>query len=102
MRTRYKKYQDYGLSKKEVQETYAWLNSLQPDQKENVAAICEQLPQGISKYVFLALTEHKGYYKLYDHIVTKMDEYICGLNFGPWCFCLLYLLFKTNIPTNPK
>lgn len=66
MRTRYKKYQDYGLSKKEVQETYAWLNSLQPDQKENVAAICEQLPQGISKYVFLALTEHKGYYKLYD------------------------------------
>lgn len=67
MRTRYKKYQDYGLTKKEVQETYSWLNTLQPEQKNEIQGIIQAtLPQGISQYVFLALTEHKGYYTLYD------------------------------------
>lgn len=66
MRTRYKKYADYGLTKEDVHKTYTWLNGLQPDQKEAVKKIIAQLPPGISHYVFLALTEHKGYYRLYS------------------------------------
>lgn len=94
MRTRYKKYRDYGLTKEVVQETYRWLNNLQPEQKKIVKEIVGQLPEGISEYVFLALTERKGYYGLYN---TGLDY--CKADFygykrkGLW---LVYNYLKNN------
>ena len=62
MRTRYKKYEDYGLNTKDVERTYKWLNRLTEDQKAAVEkVVTAAVPEQISRYVFLALTEHKGY-----------------------------------------
>lgn len=66
MRTRYKKYTDYGLTQDEVRETYDWLNTLAGSDLEIVKDIMvNELPPSIGEYVFMALTQRKGYYKLY-------------------------------------
>ncbi len=74
MRTRYKKYTDYGLDKREVLQLFEYLNNLQDaKEKENIKKIIYNgIPAGASEYVFLALMEHRGY----DYLCKK------GLTYG--------------------
>lgn len=62
MKTRNKKYSDYGLNEEKVQKTYDFLNSCSDQQKEDVTDIIEQnLPEYVAEFIILALLEHKGY-----------------------------------------
>lgn len=66
MRTRNKKYSDYGMSMEEVKNAYDWLNNCSASDKEHVHnMVSEQLPPAVAEYVYLALTEHRGYWNLY-------------------------------------
>lgn len=73
MRTRYKKYIDYGLNKSDVMKLFDYLNNSSDRDKEQIRILlCENLPCGISEFVYLALTEHRGY----DYLTR------CGLTYG--------------------
>lgn len=64
MKTRYKKYSDYGMTKADVISTYEWLNACTDDDKQMVRVIVADLPPAVAEYVYLALTERMGYASL--------------------------------------
>ena len=69
MRTRYKRYDQYGLSKSDVESVFFWLNnSITPaEAKKLKQEIQSRMPEYVSHYIYQALTEKKGYTPLVKH-----------------------------------
>lgn len=65
MRTRKKKYLDYGLTEKDVKNTFRFLRRMKKREKEEVKRLLEEnLPEYIAETICRALIEGKGYYAL--------------------------------------
>lgn len=79
MRTRYKKYEDWGLTKRQVLDAYEFLNSGLSEliKHDLISILNENLPAAVSEYVILALLEQKGYNTLEKMGLTyaKSDFY---------------------------
>lgn len=79
MRTRYKKYSDYGIPSREVIETIEYLNGLEGQARKDVInVIADKLPPYIADYIAMALLENAGYNTMtrkYDLMMLKEDFY---------------------------
>jgi len=63
MRTRYKRYEQYGLSKEDVEAVFVWLNEKITESEMDLLKkeISCNMPEYVASFIYVALTEHKGY-----------------------------------------
>lgn len=65
MRTRKKKYYDYGLTNRDVNNVFRFLGGMTAEQGEDVySVLTDNMPEYMANLIYRALSEKKGYYCL--------------------------------------